>query len=170
MPVRQAYHCSTAARKPYNRHLSHTGLKAAGKAALVVAGVAFGFHRGISGGRADAEVPAVEASGAVPMPEAPSSFGTEANARPEGHGYVTREQLEVALEQVRHRFEAELDRRFETQNHSIGALYSLVSQTDRLLERVLLHLEDAAGVSEPDGSEAETGELSPDLPFTARRS
>ncbi len=83
---------------------------------------------------------------------------------------MTREQLEVALEQVRHRFEAELDRRFETQNHSIGALYSLVSQTDRLLERVLLHLEDAAGVSEPDGSEAETGELSPDLPFTARRS
>jgi hypothetical protein len=53
-------------RKSYNRHLSHTGLKVAGKAALVAAGVAFGFHKGLSGG----DTPAIPCPASeVPPPE-----------------------------------------------------------------------------------------------------
>jgi hypothetical protein len=53
-------------RKSYNRHLSHTGLKVAGKAALVAAGVAFGFHKGLSGG----DTPAIPCPASeMPPPE-----------------------------------------------------------------------------------------------------
>ena len=159
--------------KSYNRHLSHIGLKVAGKAALVAAGVAFGFHKGLSG---DVSVPVpcspreapADKMNAVPddlagrgetrqdtAPAGPLSRlaamesrlqRLEERATPQDvtRRHVTPQDLADAIGKATERISNDIDQRFEVQRLSVQSLRALVAQTDELLEKVLLRLEDTA--------------------------
>lgn len=105
---------------------------------LVAAGVAYGIHKGLS-----------------PKPSAPACDPRvdelrarlqklEAAVQQIPSPGVSSQEVAEAIDRATARLECDLDRRFAVQSLSIASLRSLITQTDRLLERVLGHLEDAA--------------------------
>lgn len=58
-----------------------------------------------------------------------------------GEQHLTRTELSAAIEQLSGRLDAELDRRFEIQNHSVQSLRTMVARTDELLEQVIENIE-----------------------------
>jgi hypothetical protein len=142
-------------RKTYNRHLSHSDLKAASKAALVAVGVAYGLHKGLTGGErnvgaADADARRDSGPSVRQAPEAvPATLESRVSALENGPArraaqQVSRLDLAEAIQQATDAISSDLDRRFEVQRLSIHSLHALVAQTDRLLEQMLRRLEDAS--------------------------
>jgi hypothetical protein len=142
-------------RKTYNRHLSHSDWKAASKAALVAVGVAYGLHKGLTGGErsvgaanADAHRNSVPSARQAPQ-TAPATLESRVSAlentpvRTAGE-QVSRLDLAEAIQQATDAISSDLDRRFEAQQLSIHSLHALVAQTDQLLEQLLRRLEDAS--------------------------
>ena len=139
----------------YNRHLSHPDLKAAGKAALVALGVAYGLHKGLTSSERS-----VGATNTDTLRESVESVRQETQAAPAtlesrvsalenapvrtAAQQVSQMDLAEAIQKAEDAISADLDRRFEAQRLSIQSLHSLVAQTDQLLEQVLRRLEDAS--------------------------
>jgi hypothetical protein len=136
--------------------LSQWTLKSAGRSFLVCAGFAWGVWRIVKAGSRDAEnsaewdeiglrlgqiEQAIEKIAASAVPETSQGQGD----------FVTREELKSGLAAAESRIEKSVDAKFEVQSLSIGALKAMVSQTDALLERVLVALE--AGLDETEQDE-----------------
>jgi len=158
---------SNGSGKPYNRHLSHTGFKVAGQAVLVVAGVAYGLHRGCTSGYQQERRGGPARSGNDGRREPLSNISRDSESRTcsekaalealtarlasleatvtqNSEAAVTKAELKATLDQAAAAMEERLDRRFELQSLSVASLREMVMQTDKLLERVLVHLENAA--------------------------
>ena len=58
--------------------------------------------------------------------------------------HVTPQDLADAIGKATERISNDIDQRFEVQRLSVQSLRALVAQTDELLEKVLLRLEDTA--------------------------
>jgi hypothetical protein len=61
-----------------------------------------------------------------------------------GDGFVTRDEMDAAMEQLASRLESGIERRFEVQNRSVQSLRTMVARTDELLERVIENIESAS--------------------------
>jgi hypothetical protein len=58
-----------------------------------------------------------------------------------GDNFVTRAELNSAMEQFSRRLEAETERRFEVQDRSVQTLRTMMARTDELLEQVIENIE-----------------------------
>lgn len=57
--------------------------------------------------------------------------------------FVTRAELNLAMEQLSGGLETDIERRFEVQNRSVQSLRAMIARTDELLEQVLESIESA---------------------------
>ncbi len=55
--------------------------------------------------------------------------------------FVTKAELNAAMEQFSRRLEEETDRRFEVQDRSVQSLRTMMARTDELLEQVIENIE-----------------------------
>ncbi|HVY92373.1 MAG TPA: hypothetical protein VHA14_06485 [Bryobacteraceae bacterium] len=58
-----------------------------------------------------------------------------------GDNFVTKAELNSAMEQLSRRLEEETDRRFEVQDRSVQSLRTMMARTDELLEQVIENIE-----------------------------
>jgi hypothetical protein len=55
--------------------------------------------------------------------------------------FVTKAELNSAMEQLSRRMEEEMDRRFQVQDRSVQSLRTMMARTDELLEQVIENIE-----------------------------
>lgn len=67
-------------------------------------------------------------------------IATRAQGR-DGEHFVTRAELNAAMEQFSSGVDAGIDRRFEVQNRSVQSLRTMIARTDELLEQVIESIE-----------------------------
>ena len=138
-------------------HALLEGVPGLGKTMLVAAGVAYGFHKGYSGGSTGARqagqlrdlegrLTALEHT-----PAGERRFRAPAGVAPE----ELAEAIDRATGRIHTDLSGEIDRKLEVQRLSIRSLQELIAQTDRLLERVLARIEESG----PADSEREEREL-----------
>ncbi|HVW11615.1 MAG TPA: hypothetical protein VHC90_23695 [Bryobacteraceae bacterium] len=58
-----------------------------------------------------------------------------------GDNFVTKAELNAAMEQFSRKLEVETDRRFEVQDRSVQSLRTMMARTDELLEQVIENIE-----------------------------
>jgi hypothetical protein len=79
------------------------------------------------------------------IPEIPiKETQTKETPGPEASGkadFVTREEMNAALERLTGAVDSNIERRFEVQNRSVQSLRTMVARTDELLEQVLESIE-----------------------------
>jgi len=139
--------------------LSPSFLRLAGKSMVVVAGLTYGLRRGLRHGEyagpaedhglpfAPATSVADDQFGAVltrlsqleKTLEMQRDSGLKMNSE-----FVSRAELAEAIDRTTSGVLRQVDQRFEVQRLSIQTLQLLVEQTDRMLGRVLVHLENRA--------------------------
>jgi hypothetical protein len=55
--------------------------------------------------------------------------------------FITREELDRAMQVLSHDIGSDIDRRLEVQNRSVQSLRSMIARTDELLEQVIENIE-----------------------------
>lgn len=58
--------------------------------------------------------------------------------------FVTRAEMNAAMEQFSSRLDADIERRFEVQNRSVQSLRTMIARTDELLEQVIESIESTS--------------------------
>ncbi len=143
--------------RPYNYGLPSKILKAAGKTTLIVLGAGFGLIRSLKLlGNPSGDARTIENLKAQvnTLHLAISRLAShteqiESQLGQMGAQMVTKQEINQTLERVFGRIEDEVEARFEHQARSVGALRTMVGQTDELLKRVLEGLEELSGAERP---------------------
>jgi hypothetical protein len=73
-----------------------------------------------------------------------SARGVEGFVTSNVEGFVTRAELNAALEQFSGDLNSDIERRFDVQNRSVQSLRTMIAHTDELLEQVLESIESAS--------------------------
>jgi len=154
----------------YNQDLLKEALKALGKSLLIVTGVGYGVLKAldvltperpplVSRTPDPAKPPAaaepeatlrrldgveerlIRMEKCLEVLAAPVERAAPRASRREGEHFVTRAELNQAMEQLSGSLETDMERRFEVQNRSVQSLRAMIARTDELLEQVIENIE-----------------------------
>ena len=141
----------------YNRDLLKQGLSALAKGLLIVTGVGVGVFKALEvlGPPREAAEPARKPENNVRLDSLEERLtrletsleSLKSAPRPEpapatAH-FVTKAEMNAALEQLSGTLDSDIERRFDIQNRSVQSLRTMVARTDELLEQVLESIESS---------------------------